>query len=244
MSTIILEGHSYYNANLTKKDIYSIDYKDVQHARILIDVKSELCCTQMQFVSYESKKTYWTKDELLIAFNEAYLGIKRFVETDGPLGLFIENIFHPESNLLKKEEIKDNLQIEILKNKKNFNKLSTELLRVKTAASNFDKCKNKLFEIINWGPDFFKLNHYNINRVIDYLSNVANAGVVTVSNNENLSHIRSAFDELRGRKITNNSTYKTIHDIAQRDIYTLEFPRFFKTDLPQNEINQVLDEIC
>ena len=97
--------------------------------------------------------------------------------------------------------------------------------------------------VIDWGPDLLNRYLYNINKVIDYLSDVTNAGVVTESNNENIRHIMSAFEELRKRKNTNNNTYQTILDIAKREIYTLEFPKYFKTNLLQNDILKVLDEI-
>jgi hypothetical protein len=243
MVKIILEGHNFYSVSIPKKDIYSLDFKDKYHARMLIDVKSEICCTQIQFVSYESKSVYWSKDELLIAFNKVYEHIKLFVETDGPIRLFDENLFHPETKELQTDELKEDFQIEIPENKENIRKMSDGLLRIKDAQNNFDKCKNKLFVVINWGPDLLNRYRYNINRVIDYLDSVANAGVVTDSNNENLRHIMSAFDELGRRKNTQNDTYQKTLDIAKREIYTLEFPKYFKTDLPQNEISQVLDEI-
>ena len=243
MAKIILEGHSYYNNSITKKEIYSLNDKENHHARILIDVKSELCCTQMQFVSYESKSDYWTNEELLIAFNKAYIHIKRFVETDGPLKIFTENLFHPESEELQTNELKDMFQIEIPENKENVKKINVELLRLKETQINFDKCKNKLFEVIGLDPDLLNRQRYNINSIIDYLYSVVNAGVVTSSNNENIRHIRSAFDELGGRKNIRNNTYQTIRNMAQNDIYSLEFPKYFKANLSNIEINKILDEI-
>jgi len=196
MSHIILEGHCRYNASIPKMDFYSRYGKENYHARMLIDVKSEICCTQTQFISYETKPTFWTKDELLVAFNEAYKNIELYVKTDMPITIFTENIFHPEVKKLETSELKEDFQIEIPENMKIVKNLCTDLLRIKEAEINFDKCKDKLFTVMAWGPNLLNHYHYNINRVIDYLSSVTNASVVTVPNNENISHIRGAFDEL------------------------------------------------
>jgi hypothetical protein len=53
MANIFLDGHCYYNASIIKKDIYSLYGKDNHHARILIDIKSEIFCTQIQYISNE-----------------------------------------------------------------------------------------------------------------------------------------------------------------------------------------------
>ena len=243
MAKIILEGHNYFSCSIPKKDIYSLDNKDKYHCRILVDIKSEICCTQIQFVSYENKTDYWTNDKLLIAFNKANEYIRMLVEADRPINIFDENEFYSENKEFQTNELKGDFQIEITENKKNIKKISDDLLRIKEAQNNFEKCKDKLFRVIDWGPDLINRNRYNIYNAINYLYNVSNAGVVTRSNNEKIGNIRSAFDELGRRKNTNNSTYKTTRDMAQRDIYILEFPKFFKTNLPKNEIGKVLDEI-
>ena len=235
MAKIILEGHNYFSCSIPKKDIYSLDNKDKYHCRILVDIKSEICCTQIQFVSYENKTDYWTNDKLLIAFNKAYEYIRLFIETNAPIKIFDENIFHLETKKIQKDEIKEDFQLEIPENNKIIKKISDDLLRIKEAHDNFEKCKEKLKKVSNWGSDL--LNSYNINIVIDYLYNVANAGVVTDENNNNIFRIRTAFNELKRRKKS-----KTGYSV-QGDIAALDFPKYFKTYLPPNDIIKVLDEI-
>ena len=243
MSTIVLEGHSSYNASLDKIDTFSLNYKKKYHARILVDVKSEIFCTQIQFVSNEGKSTFWSKDELLLSFYKAYIHIKRFVDTDGPINIFNENLFSPDTEKLQSDELINDFQIEITADKKNIKILSDDLLKIKEVHNNFKNCQDKLFEVISWGPNFLNNNFYNINNLIEYLYRVANAGVVIVPNNEKLSNIKSSFYELKKRKLTQNHTFQIILTRAQQDLYTLEFPRYFKTTLPRNEIDQVLNEI-
>ena len=238
MGKIILEGHNYFSASITKKDIYSLDKKDRHHCRILVDVKSEICRPQIMFISYDSKTSYWLQDELLIAFNKASDYIKLLIETDGFIKTFEENLFHLETKELQADELKVDFQIEIPDNKKILVKINDDLLRIKEAQSNFDECKNKLSKVINWGPDVLNAHRYNINRVVDYLYNVINAGVVTDSNNESIRKIRFAFDELARRK--SNHTVSMTHT----EIFSLQFPNYFKSSLPQIDIKQVLNEIC
>ena len=243
MANIILEGHNCYNVSIPKKDIYPPAYKEKYYCRILIDVKSEICCPQIQFVSYESKPAYWTKDELLTAFNIAHEYIKLLVETDRHINIFDENEFYLENKELQIDEMKNDFQIEIPENKENAKILSDTLLLIKESQDNFKKCKDKLFRVIDWGPDLINRYRYNINSVINYLYSVTNAGVVTSYNNEKIDIIKSAFNELGKRKNPNHYNYKTTLNIAQKDIYILEFPKFFKTNLPKNEISKVLEEI-
>ena len=113
MAKIILEGHNYFSCSIPKKDIYSLDNKDKYQYRTLVDVKSEICCSQTQFVSYDNKSDYWAKDELLIAFNKVYEHIKLFIESDVPIMIFQENLFHLEAGELQINELKENFQIEI-----------------------------------------------------------------------------------------------------------------------------------
>jgi hypothetical protein len=243
MAKIILEANSRYNANSDKIDIYSPNYKVKYHARILVDVNSEIFCTQIQFISNDSKSMFWTNDELLLAFNKAYTHIKCFVDTDSQIKIFDENLFFPESEKLQSNELINEFQIEIQEDKKNTKILNGDLQKINEVNNNFKKCQDKLFEVINWGPDLINRYYYNISNLIDYVYRVANAGVVIVPNNEKLSNIKNSFNELKGRKITQNHTYQTNVNIAQRAIYTLDFPKYFKSVLPQDEIDQVLNEI-
>ena len=237
MDKLTLEGHNYFCGSITKKDIYSLDKKDKHHCRILVDIKSVICRPQIQFISYESKTSYWSQDELLIAFNKSYDHIKLLVETDGPINLFNENLFHPETKKLQTDELKIDFQIEIPENKRILGIINDDLLKIKEAQRNFYECKNKLIKVINWGPDLLNAHRYNINRVVDYLYNVTNSGVVTDSNNESIRKIRFAFDELARHK--SNHTVSMTHT----EIFSLQFPMFFKSNLPQIEIKQILGEI-
>ena len=80
-------------------------------------------------------------------------------------------------------------------------------------------------------------------KIIDYLYDISKAGVVGYSYTEDFANIRSSFNELSQRRNTQNNTYQTIHDIARSKIYTLQFPSFFNTHLPQTDIYQVLEEL-
>lgn len=243
MPRIILEGNSRYSTSLQKQDIYTLYNKYKYHARILIDVKTEIGETQIQFISGEEKSTYWTKDELLFAFNEVYKNINRIIEIDSPIKIFEENIFYLHTIEYKPLEPNDYFQIEIPENKGIINKIYLELQKINEVRRKFENCKDKLSKVITWGPNLINRYQYNINRIIDYIYKVTHTGVVTGPNDENLSHVRGAINEMAKRKDTTNHNYQTALNIAQREIYTLDFPKFFKSELPNTEISETLDEI-
>jgi hypothetical protein len=184
----------------------------------------------------------WTKEELLIAFNKAYMHIKGYVDNDVPLNIFTANIFQLESVKLQASELIDCFKIEISEDKKNVERINNELLKIKEVNNNFNNCKNKLIKVMQWNVDLLNHHSYNINKVIDYLFHVIDTGVVK-DNKEDFIQIRSSFDKLRNRKNKKNNNYQTNLNTIISNINILRFPNYFKNELPNIEINKVLDEI-
>ena len=205
------------------------------HARILATVCSDIGSTQVQFISNETKSNYWSNEDLTAVFNNALVNIKRLVETGGYINIFDENLFFDE-----KENItiagNEVIEIEIPEDKATFQRLKDGLMLI-------EECRDKLFNVISWPPEILKYNYSNITIVIDYMYQVVNSSVVDASNKRYLHNIRSAFDELKERKNSQHHNYLTTLNLAKNDIYTLEFPKFFKSTLPRNDIKNVLDEI-
>ena len=244
MAKIIIEGkHSNFNFSYPTDDNPFLKGKKKYQARIHIDIKSEICCTQVQFVSDETKPDYWTKEELLFAFNEAYLHIMSYINCDNQIDIFGENIFYPKTENTQISELLEHFEIEIPENSKNIDRMINDLLCIKEAQENFKICKDKLFEVISWSPSQINNSYYGITNLIYFISNINQAGVAMANNNEGISLIRMAFEDLRKRKDMNNSTYKTHHVMAQQKIYCLQFPNYFKTKLPKINIQKALDEV-
>jgi hypothetical protein len=211
--------------------------------RLLLNVNSELGSIQMPIYSYETKETEWQDDELLSAFNKAYAYLKTMAEKDIEINIFREIDFSAWTEKTIADEILTEFTIKIPEETGNYKKLFVSLSQVKEAKILFGKAKDILFKVIDWGNPSLENNYYSILKIIDYLHGVSNAAVVNGKNKEYLSKIRNAFTELKRRKITQNHNYQTMLTLAQQDIYSLEFPKFFKSSLPNNDISQVLDEI-
>jgi hypothetical protein len=247
MTKINLTGHlheciSEWADNFIPPNRHEFNYR----FRLLLNVNSEVGNIQMPVYSYESKETEWLDDELLSAFNKAYEHLKAMVEKDIEINIFRELKFL--TDIKTEKNINDELQtsfiIGVPENTQNYKNLASSLSQIRETQDLFSKCKDKLSHVIGWGNPALKANYYSILKAIDYLSSVVNAAVVTQKSNEYLSNIRSAFSELKMRTITHSPNYQTILMLAKRDIYSLDFPKFFKTNLPyNNEIGEVLDDI-
>jgi hypothetical protein len=214
--------------------------------RLLLNVNSEIGSIQMPVYSYESKETEWSDNELLSAFNKAYDHLKTMVEEDIEINIFRELKFFTNRKVEKNtnDEAQTNFTIEVPENTQNYKNLAASLSQIEETQDLFSKCKDKLSHVIGWGSPALKANYYAICKIINYLSSVVNSAVVTQKNNEYLSNIRSAFAELNRRTITHNPNYQTTLKLAGRDIFSLEFPKFFKSNLPYNkEIGKTLDDI-
>jgi len=241
---IIFEGHFCNSHSIeTEDNFYYKKVKEYQ-ARILIDVKSEIFNTQIQFISNETKTDYWIKEDLMIAFNELHNHIKSYIESDYNFNFFGQNLFFPKFDKeIIDTELLNEFEIEIPENNKNIENINNDLLCIKEAHDNFKKCKDKLFDVISYSPSYINDYYGGINNLIYILSNITQAGVVTLPNSRDLDTIRSAFNELKKRKDTNNHTYKVTRDDAQRKIYGLDFPKFFKTKLPKFDVEKTLKEL-
>jgi hypothetical protein len=211
---------------------------------LLLNIVSEVGSTQVRVCSFETKETEWPDDVLLFTFNKAYKQLKIMVEKDIEINIFKEIMICAETGKIITSELETDFTIEIPEDTQNYKKLSVSLFQIGETQDLFSKCKDMLFKAIGWGNPALEINYYSILKVIDYLYSVANVAVVTGKNNEYLSKIRNAFTELKNRTITHNHNYQTILTFAQQDIYSLEFPKFFKSNLPyNNEIGKVLNDI-
>jgi hypothetical protein len=231
MATINLIGHfrgyectSEWTDKFIPPDRHEYNYR----FRLLINVVSEVDSIQVRVCSFETKETEWQDDALLTTFNKACNQLKRMVEDDIEINIFKEITIFTKAEKIITDELQTDFTIEIPEDTQNYKKLAVSLSRVKEAQDLFSKCKDKLFQAIGWGNPSLEINYYSILKVIDYLSSVANAAVVTGKNNECLSKIRSAFTELKGRTITHNHNYQTTLTLARQDIYSLEFHKFLK----------------
>lgn len=241
MGNIVLEGR-FINCNSYFKDD-NLYFNKVQkyYAYFLIDLRSEICYTQLQFITDETKSNFWTKEEKQTAFCELKNHIKSYIDTNSPIYLFRENLFFPKMEQNKNDEPLNSFELEIQENSKIFNKLCEDLKCIKDAQEVFKVCKDKLFNAIDCTPALINNYYGGITNLLFYLSNIYQSASYT--NSENMTIIRSAFEELRNRKNMNNENYKTTLNNARNKIYCLEFPKYFKTELPKINIEQVLNEI-
>jgi hypothetical protein len=240
---IIMEKNNYSMASIPKVRMYGVhNEKSDYHARILITICSDAGSTQVQFISNETKSDWWAKEDLSVAFNHAYVNIKRIAETGGYINLFDENLFFEEKENIEFSE-NESIELELSDDKPNFQRLNEDLAQIKECRDNFKACKDKLYYVISWLPSTLNYNYANINTVTNYLYQVVEASVVNAKNKEYLHNYKTALFELKGRKDTQHYNYITNMNIAQRDIYSLEFPQFFKSTLPRTDIKSVLDEI-
>jgi hypothetical protein len=209
----------------------------------LINLQSEIGNTQIQVVSQETKPAEWSEDDKHLGFNKAFAYLKKMVDNDSPISVFRENTMFFESEKKTAGELLSEFTIEIPVASKIYKILSADLSQITEAKKCFSDCASKLRSMLDWGPSWINDNYYTIKKIIDYLSAVNDSSVVTGKNTDSLRIISNAVTELKRRKIMQNNNYQVTLESAKKEIFSLDFPKYFKSNLPNTEIKQVLKEI-